>query len=77
VKTVSLLFFVYEKKAIKSVLHVTAILFKNGVFRMEANDIGVVIVVFALSRRIIQSRFKIALFGLKNGCWNGRFTSTL
>jgi len=52
VELVSLLFFVYEKKAIKSVLYVAAILFKNGVFKMVVNAIVVAIVALVMSKKM-------------------------
>jgi hypothetical protein len=47
-------FFVYEKKRIKNALVVQAIMFRNGVSKMESNVSGVPIVAIVLSLRMRQ-----------------------
>jgi hypothetical protein len=48
-KAVSLLFLFHEKKRIKNVPVVAAIMFKNGASKMVASDSGVLAVATALS----------------------------
>jgi hypothetical protein len=66
-KALSSLFLLYEKKRLKNVLAVAAIIFKNGVSKAVTNGLGVQIVATVLLLKTRWSLQIISLFGLKNG----------